>query len=415
MSYQFVRLETYSTKGNRKRRNVAAICAEAARAPDAAPHVATPLPPRVLYGVDPIAALAMHDDHIAASKRALRGTGERIRKDTHTLACCVASYPDFTRPAPEGQPSRPSINDPDRQAAYERWKADAVAFMLDDATRYGRRILSIVEHIDEDHPHLHSIEIADNPRGDCKAAHPGLIAKGAAERANPQDKKAATRAFKMAMSSYQDDYFRSVGVKHGQARTGPKRRRISRAAWNAEQREAAAAAERLNALAAEQDAASMAQAEAMAERQRTIAFAAKTQKAAAEIMAEAERKVAETATKTAEILVHYAALDRGLDALETGEIVGPHPKIMGAFDYGKLDVEEKVSLDREIHPARHRLWKFAKKISDFISTKMKELLTKERQLEQREAALEARITAAEPFLQEAEKRAIGMNGRRLGF
>lgn len=408
MSYQFARLETYSTKGNSKRRNVAAICAEAARAPDAAPHVAAPLPPTVLYGVDPMRALTLHDDHIAVSKQALRGTGERIRKDTHTLACCVASYPDFTRPAAEGEPSRPSISDPERRAGYDRWKADAIAFMLSDAEHYGRKVLSIVEHIDEDHPHLHSIEIADNPRADCKAAHPGLIAKVAADKANPQDKKAATRAFKMAMSSYQDDYFRSVGVKHGQARTGPKRRRLSRAAWNAEQREAAAAAERLNALAAEQEAASLAQAEAIAERRRNIAFAARTQKAASDLMAEAERKAAETAAKTAEIEHHYVALDRGLDAMETGEIVGAHARIKNAFDYGALDSEKRQNLDQEINPARHRLWKFAKKISDFVSEKVKELLLREKGLDEREALLEARIAAAEPFLGEAERLALNV-------
>ena len=408
MSYQFARLETYSTKGNSKRRNVAAICAEAARAPDAAPHVAAPLPPTVLYGVDPIAALAMHDDHIATSKQALRGTGERIRKDTHTLACCVASYPDFTRPAPVGEASRPSISDPERRAGYERWKADAIAFMLCDAERYGRKVLSIVEHIDEDHPHLHSIEIADNPRADCKAAHPGLIAKVAAEKANPQDKKAATRALKMAMSGYQDDYFRAVGVKHGQARTGPKRRRLSRAAWNAEQREAAAAAERLNALATEQEAASLAQAEAIAERRRNIAFAARTQKAASELMAAAERNAAETAAKTAEIERHYGALERGLDAMETGEIVGPHARIKNAFDYGTLETDKRQLLDQEISPARHRLWTFAKKITDFVSEKLKELLLRERGLDEREALLEARIAAAEPFLGEAERLALNV-------
>lgn len=413
MSYQFARLETYSTKGNSKRRNVAAICAEAARAVDAAPHVAAPLPPSVVYGVDPMTALAIHDDHILASKQALRGTGERIRKDTHTLACCVASYPDFTKPAPQGGPSRPTINDPERRAGYERWKADAVSFMKAEAERYGRRVLSIVEHIDEEHPHLHSIEIADNPRADCKAAHPGLIAKVEAEKASPQDKKAATRAFKMAMSGYQDDYFRSVGVKHGQARTGPKRRRLSRATWNAEQREAAAAAERLNMLAAEQEAASQAQAEAIAERRGNIAFVARVQKATSELMAEAERKAAETAAKKAEIEHHYAALDRGLDAIEAGEIVGAHARIKNAFDYGTLDIEKRQILDQEISPARHRLWKFAKKISDFVSQKVKELLTKEKELDQREASLEARITAAEPLLQEAEKRALGRTSPRI--
>jgi hypothetical protein len=358
-------------------------------------------------------ALEIHDEHIAASKGALRGTGERIRKDTHTLACSVASYPDFTRPAPEGAPSRPTIHDPERLADYERWKADAIAFMQADAQRYGRKVLSIVEHLDEDHPHLHSLEIADNPRADCKAAHPGLIAKTAAEKANPQDKKAATRAFKMAMSAYQDEYFRSVGAKHGQARTGPKRRRLSRPAWNAEQRQAQAAAETLRLLSLEQEATAAAAAEAAFAQRQGMAIATAGQKAAAKIIADAERKAAEAAAKTAEIEKHYAALDRGLDAMEDGEILGPHPKITGAFEYGEISLDAKVSLDHEIQPARHRLWTFAKKISEFVAAKVKELLTKEKELEQREAALEARIAAAEPFLQEAERRALGRTFPRI--
>ena len=37
------------------------------------------------------------------------------------------------------------------------------------------------------------------------------------------------------MRGWQDNYHRDVGLKHGQARTGPKRRRMDRATWKAEQ------------------------------------------------------------------------------------------------------------------------------------------------------------------------------------
>lgn len=406
MSYQFARLETYSSKGNTKRRNVAAICAEAARAPDAAPHVAAPLPPSVLYGVDPMTALSMHDHHIAASKQALRGTGERIRKDTHTLACCVASYHDFTRPAPEGAPSRPTISDRDRRVGYERWKVDAIAFMLADAGRYGRKVLSIVEHLDEDHPHLHSIEIALNGRADCKAAHPGEMAKTAAAKTNPGQKHSATRAFKMAMSSYQDDYFRAVGVKHGQARTGPRRRRLSREAWNAEQREAAAAAVRLEKLRRDQVGAITASLEADRAQHAARATVAAAQKEAAEIIQHAETQAAENVGRLEQIDIHYRALDRGIDALASGEIAGPHPKIRDAFDYAPMPLQERVSLDQEIHPARHRLWLFAKKVTDFIGSKLSEILKREKDLDARETAFAARIEAAKPYLDIAERRAL---------
>lgn len=403
MAYQFARLETYSNKGNGERRAAAMICAEAARAPDSAPHVASPLPPNVLYGVDPMAALEIHDQHILVSKKALRGTGVKIRKDTHTLACCVASYPDFTRPAPDGEHSLPTIHDPGRREAYERWKADVIAFMKADAERYGRRILSIVEHLDEDHPHLHSIEIADNPRADCKITHPGLIAMKASPK---KDAQTAGRAFKMAMSAYQDDYFRAVGVKHGQARTGPRRRRLSREAWNAEQREAAAAAVRLEKLRRDQVRAITASLEADRAQHAAKATVSAAQKEAAEVIRQAEAQAAESAGRLQQIDIHYRALDRGIDALGAGEIEGPHPKIPDAFIYGPMPLEKKVSLDQEIHPARHRLWMFAKKITDFIGSKLAEIIRREKDLEEREATLVARIEAAKPYLDLAERRAL---------
>ncbi len=382
------------------------ICAEAARAPDSAPHVASPLPPTVLYGVDPMAALEIHDQHIVASKNALRGTGVRIRIDTHTLACCVASYPDFTRPAPDGEHSMPTINDPGRREAYERWKTDVIAFMQADAERSGRRILSIVEHLDEDHPHLHSIEIADNRRADCKVTHPGLIAKAASMKAGAKDSKTARRAYKMAMSAYQDDYFRAVGVKHGQARTGPKRRRLSRTAWNAEQREAQAAAVRLATLQNNQVAAITMSAAAERKEAAARSILADAQKEAAAIIKKAEEQAAETLARQGEIETHYRALDRGIDALSTGEIEGPHPRLKDAFTYGSMPLEKRVSLDREINPARHRIWVFAKKISDFLSAKIYEIIRREERVAEREAVLEARIQAIEPYLDVAERRAI---------
>lgn len=44
-----------------------------------------------------------------------------------------------------------------------------------------------------------------------------------------------SRSYRRAMSVWQDRYHVEVGSKHGQARTGPKRRRLDRATWKAEQ------------------------------------------------------------------------------------------------------------------------------------------------------------------------------------
>ncbi|WP_346428963.1 plasmid recombination protein [Paracoccus sp. pheM1] len=152
-------------------------------------------------------------------KESLRG----IRSDTHVMIGSVFSFPD-------------PVEDMD-EADYLRWRKDVIAFARDDAARNGAEVLSIVEHRDEAHPHVHVLAVPlcaeDNMRMDAKRCH-----EGHREQDRHKDhgwSGSPSRSYKQAMRGWQDRYHAEVGAKHGQARTGPRRRRLDRAAWKAEQ------------------------------------------------------------------------------------------------------------------------------------------------------------------------------------
>lgn len=123
------------------------------------------------------------------------------------------------------------------QAEYLRWRGDVIAFAKADAARNAAEVLSIVEHLDEAHPHVHVLAVpvcADgNMRMDAKRCHEGHREQ---ERHTAQRWSGSpSRSYKQAMRGWQDRYHAEVGAKHGQARTGPRRRRLDRTAWKAEQ------------------------------------------------------------------------------------------------------------------------------------------------------------------------------------
>ncbi|WGR61620.1 hypothetical protein E3U26_11610 [Paracoccus ferrooxidans] len=229
----FAHKQTYSRKGNSKSRSVSDIADEAERLDGACPHVGNPQPPTILEGILPSEVVALIEQRIAEQNKQLRRLRKEqpdrkdalrtIRSDTHVLIGSVFSFPD-------------PVEDMD-EADYLRWRRDVIAFARDDAVRNGAEVLSIVEHLDEAHPHVHVLAVplcADgNMRMDAKRCHEGH---------REQDRHAAqhwsgspSRSYKQAMRDWQDRYHAEVGAKHGQARTGPRRRRLDRAAWKAEQ------------------------------------------------------------------------------------------------------------------------------------------------------------------------------------
>lgn len=139
-----------------------------------------------------------------------------MRADTPVMLAGVASYPhtvDEVKASPE------------LQAEYKEWQQDVLKFLQ---KKYGKSLLSVVEHTDEPHPHLHFYAVPEAGKGfNAKNLHDGFKAGFEAKK----DAKLQRELYNNAMRGLQDAYHAEVGVKHGQARLGPRRRRLTRAEW----------------------------------------------------------------------------------------------------------------------------------------------------------------------------------------
>lgn len=228
----FAHKQTYSMKGNSKSRSVRDIAHENERRAGACPQVAHPLPPVIREGMRPSAVVDLIESRVAAQNRILRGLRKErpdrkdalhaIRVDTHVLIASVFSFPD---PVAEMD-----------EAEYLRWRKDVIDFAKEDAARNGAEVLSIIEHRDESHPHVHVLAVPicadDNMRMDAKRCHEG-------HREQDRHRESGwsgspSRSYKQAMRAWQDRHHSDVGARHGQARTGPRRRRLDRKTWKAE-------------------------------------------------------------------------------------------------------------------------------------------------------------------------------------
>ena len=235
--FQFIHVETYALKASTKQRPVkppkdgkapinptkvknkysaGQIIDEVLREPHAVPHVENPQKPNFVLGSeDDLRTLIPRIEAAAASYKNPKD-GRKLRSDAHVLLAGVASYP---REAAENNP-----------ANYEKWKAKTVDFLRE---KYGDKLFSVVEHLDESHPHIHFYAV-DFENLNAKMLHDGH--RAAAQL--PQLSKEAGLAFKGAMREYQSTYYQNVGAQVGLTRIGPGRKRATRDEWNAQKAEA---------------------------------------------------------------------------------------------------------------------------------------------------------------------------------
>jgi hypothetical protein len=229
----FIHCQSFSRKPNRAGQCVVQVVGEGLRTGEYHPHVDHPKPPVPVFG-NPMVFQQLHDDHVAARKtRAVKNgrVSERaIRADRHTLFTIVASYPSLTT-AVEASP--------EELARFKRWVDLNLAWVR---AQYGDQLKVAFVHTDETYPHIHFWLLPDDPGADAALLHPGKVAKRETEArrkeegAPPREAVAAgNRALKSAMRAWQDSYHRTVGAPLGMLRDGPKRRRLSRAQWAAEQ------------------------------------------------------------------------------------------------------------------------------------------------------------------------------------
>lgn len=180
--------------------SAADLAGEAMRLPGHCDHVAEPMPPRVLYGVDPMQAAAEAE---AWGGRAKEANGRALRRNAPVMAAGVVSFP------------RERLDD---------WPAfrDATVEALKD--KYGDRLRSVVEHLDEAHPHLHFYAVP-RPGEAFGVIHEGYKASREA-RKEPGNK--IREAYTSAMKGWQDWLHGAVGQRFGLERIGPARERRER-------------------------------------------------------------------------------------------------------------------------------------------------------------------------------------------
>jgi hypothetical protein len=227
--YQFVHVESYSRTApkaaeskNKKTgqasgkagRSVSWVVDEAIRDPGAIPHIESPQGPIYLHG-EPLEQLEATCESWASSMTDARG--RKLRKDALCLAAGIVSAP----------------NDIDPQA-WEAFKRDSLQWLKN---KYGDNLRTVIEHVDESHPHLH-FYCVPQPGQRFETVHEGKAA-AAESKALGQAKGLQNQAYKRAMRQFQDEFFDGVGIEHGFTRLGPGKRRLTREEWKQEQHQAA--------------------------------------------------------------------------------------------------------------------------------------------------------------------------------
>lgn len=229
-NFQFVHLEGYARKGsvqhlksrsveissgnpNSKQRqfresrtiktwSIRDIANEAMRKKGHHPHVENPKPPEIIFGESVYEAVKAAR---AWATKATDAIDRKLRKDGLCMLCGVVSVPRSA------------------DIDFMEFKRETIQFLKQE---YGERLLSVIEHQDEAHPHLHfyCVPLLNEP---FSVLHPGYAAAAKA-KANKQLKGDQNRAYKAAMVDFQDLFFKNVASKFNLQRSGPKRKRLSR-------------------------------------------------------------------------------------------------------------------------------------------------------------------------------------------
>ena len=179
----------------------------------ACPHINNPGEPALLYGIAPLDVLPLIDEWADQAKDA---QGRKLRKDANCVIIGVASLPRAM------------------EDEFPQFAEDTLEWLKE---KYGGRLKSVVVHNDEAHPHLHFTVVP------CIGERLDDIHDGykASKQAKIDGKKKGEQnlAYIGAMRAFQDEFSKKVAMSHGLTRIGPARRRLTRAQWHAEKKQAA--------------------------------------------------------------------------------------------------------------------------------------------------------------------------------
>lgn len=207
--FQFGHIEAYARQP-KKGFGVEGIWKEAHRVPGYCNHVKDPQPYGLVYGVSPREAAEMATAWGDQARE--KGGRRKLRRDAPVLLGGVLSYPR---------------NGDD----WEGFKRACLAWLK---KKYGKNLRSVVEHHDEEHPHLHFYCIPEIGQT-FNDLHEGRQAAQEAKRKGEQ-KCIQQAAHNRAMKNWQDELYHGVSRELGLMRYGPKRLRIpNRAEWQAHQ------------------------------------------------------------------------------------------------------------------------------------------------------------------------------------
>lgn len=227
MPYQFIHIEDYSRTIAKKKKNdgkekynketkgrsVRDIIAEAKREIGNCPHVENPKDPILLFGVDldEVEKLA-YEYHENTKLTDKNGKEKKLRSDANILLAGVVSL------------------NRENEDIWDEYKKDAIAFL---SNKYGKKLVSVIEHTDEENPHFHFYVIQDvGKRFD-------LIHDGKKALFENRDKKKHDQniAYLNAMREMQERFWKVVSANYGLSKDGPKRQRLSRKDYFKQKRE----------------------------------------------------------------------------------------------------------------------------------------------------------------------------------
>lgn len=222
--YQFIHIESYSRSGSEQKKkdgskikkwSIREIVAEARREQGSTSHIEKPqeIDSGLVFGMPLLELEKVATDW---GDNSTDKAGRKLRKDGHCLLAGVISLPDSEK------------------GDWEKFKAKSVEWLKKN---YGDRLKTVVEHLDESHPHIH-FYCVPRPGETFETIHEG---QAAAKKAAAQGKVKGeqNQAYIEAMRGFQDA-FANVAQRFGLARLGPGRRRLTREQWKSEQIQAEA-------------------------------------------------------------------------------------------------------------------------------------------------------------------------------
>lgn len=234
---QFMHVELYSRAGTTlkngtKKTSSGSVIAEAIRELGFTDHIIAdgfqPTAPTYIFSQGDL-SLEQHYaqiiEQVDTEKDAL---GRKIKTDKNILLAGVVSYP---------KPRIAEWSSDDKQN-YILFVEQSLSFMQKE---WGKNLLCVIEHKDEQYPHLH-FYVANKTRiASAPDLHPGHFARAKIEKETkalkmPANRTAEAEAYKNSMKKFQDDFFSEVGIHCGFTRLGPKVQRLNRTEWRERKR-----------------------------------------------------------------------------------------------------------------------------------------------------------------------------------